>query len=229
MSSTTTARLRIFRSQVDARRPRCPDSWGADCDRCWRGNLPRPTFGNETTTTACSARAPASSASCIASAPDGQVVKCGTLVDVHDVRAVQAAALREAPPDWTTGKWWSVGYRLYQCLGVDRDCVHDHQVAASVDVVVPGRSVRPPPRGPERPQRDLGLCHDLAQYHFMERFVTDWLPLLGGAAFRRRHARDSWMNRDAFLDPGCWPGARHGLRAPRRRHPCRRRSVAVPG
>jgi crotonobetainyl-CoA:carnitine CoA-transferase CaiB-like acyl-CoA transferase len=81
-------------------------------------------------------------------------------------------------------------------------CVRDDEVAALVEVVVPKDA-----RSDLRPD-DLSVraattssAGALLEYHFMERFVADWLPLLAERGIPAVAVReDSWLNRDAFLD-----------------------------
>ena len=173
------------------------------------GNLPKATFGNEDYYNGL-----LGACSCLLGIVHrertgvGQFVECPQLHSSMFTTSEQYkrnGAYESALPRLDHGQYgWSVGYRLYQCLDawICVTCVHDHQVAALVDVVVPKDA-----RADLRPE-DLiagaptpGPAAALLEYHFMERFVEDWLPLLGergvpGVAVRE----DSWLNRDAFLE-----------------------------
>jgi crotonobetainyl-CoA:carnitine CoA-transferase CaiB-like acyl-CoA transferase len=75
-------------------------------------------------------------------------------------------------------------------------------VAALVEVVVPkdARSdLHPDDLSAGAPTS--GAAASLLEYHFTERFVADWLPVLSERGVPAVAVRDdSWLNRDAFLD-----------------------------
>jgi crotonobetainyl-CoA:carnitine CoA-transferase CaiB-like acyl-CoA transferase len=173
------------------------------------GNLPRATFGNEDYYNGL-----LGACSCLLGIVHrertgvGQVVECPqlhssmfTTSELYKRDGVYESAL----PRLDHGQYgWSVGYRLYQCLDawICVTCVRDDEVAALVEVVVPKDA-----RSDLRPG-DLSASAEtsssaaaLLEYHFMERFVADWLPLLAERGIPAVAVReDSWLNRDAFLD-----------------------------
>ncbi len=174
------------------------------------GNLPRPTFGNEDYYNGL-----LGACSCLLGLIHrertgvGQVVECPQLhssMFTASEHYKRDGRYESALPRLDHGQYgWAVGYRLYQCLDawICVTCVADEQVAALVDVVVPPSDERDR-LGPADVTASAPVAGPAAarlEYHFVERFVEDWLPRLAERGVPAVAVReDSWMNRDAFLD-----------------------------
>ena len=82
-------------------------------------------------------------------------------------------------------------------------CVTDAHFAALIETVVPEDQRATLADGDVSVGADVvGPAAVLLEYHFVDRFVEDWVDALTAAGVPAEGVRDeSWMNRDAFLEP----------------------------
>jgi crotonobetainyl-CoA:carnitine CoA-transferase CaiB-like acyl-CoA transferase len=174
------------------------------------GNRPRATFGNEDYYNGL-----LGACACLLGLVHrertgiGQVVECPQLhssVFTTSEYFKRGGRYETVLPRLDNGQYgWSAGYRIYQCLDawICVTCSRSEQVAALVEAVVPVEA-----RATLAPE-DLvaaaptsGPAAALLGYHFVERLVDDWLEVLAGRGVPAESVREeSWLNRDAFLEP----------------------------
>ncbi len=174
------------------------------------GNTPRPTFGNEDYYNGL-----LGASACLLGLIHrertgvGQVVECPQLhssVFTTSEYYKRAGRYESVIPPLDSGQYgWSAGYRLYQCLDawICVACTRPEDMTALVEAVVPEEpraTLSPDDVAVDAPT--AGPAAALLEYHFVERLVEDWLDVLGAAGVPAEAVReDSWMNRDAFLEP----------------------------
>jgi crotonobetainyl-CoA:carnitine CoA-transferase CaiB-like acyl-CoA transferase len=175
-----------------------------------KGNRPRPTFGNEDYYNGL-----LGACACLLGlvhrerTGEGQFVECPQLhssVFTTSEMYKRGGSYESVVPSLDHGQYgWSAGYRIFQCLDawICVTCVTDAQFRALLDAVVPEDQRSTLADGDVSVAADVtGPAAALLEYHFVERFVDDWLDVLVGAGVPAEGVRDeSWMNRDAFLEP----------------------------
>ena len=174
------------------------------------GNRPRPTFGNEDYYNGL-----LGACACLLGIVHrertgvGQLVECPQLhssVFTTSEYYKRAGGYEAVIPRLDRNQYgWSAGYRIYQCLDawICVTCTTEEQIAALVEAVVPEEAraaLAPADLGVDAPTA-MAPSRQLLEYHFVERFVDDWLAVLGDAGVPAEGVREeSWMNRDAFLE-----------------------------
>ena len=174
------------------------------------GNRPRPTFGNEDYYNGL-----LGACACLLGVihhertGEGQMVECPQLhssVFTTSELYKRDGRYESVLPTLDHGQYgWSAGYRIYQCLDawICVTCVTDAQFVALVEAVVPDEQRATLDADDVSATADVtGPAALLLEYHLVERFVGEWTELLEAAGVPVEAVRDeSWMNRDAFLDP----------------------------